>query len=353
MCKKIVALLLTLAMALGCASALAENTKHERVFAVMSADGTLQSLTDSIRLENADGLDEITDRTLLTDLQNANGTETFTLDGETLTWQAQGKDITYQGTSDKALPVTPVVTLTLDGEETTAEAMAGKNGHAELTVSYTQEKAVPHLAAAVLLLPKEGISNLVLENASLISLAGRQAVVGYAVPGADVSLELPDSFKVSFDADHAKLGWMMTFVSADPIDTACQEIGSRIPFDLHTEISEAASVLAALQKGEALPETAGKTKELSEKINELNTGLTALNAGAKTVADGASSLNTGLAEISGNSESLCSGADSVFAAILAVMVQISFRYLLYTSSSPFFMHDVLSSRELYAENSSA
>ena len=51
MCKKIVALLLTLAMALGCVSALAENTKHERVYAVLAADGTVQSLTDNIRLK--------------------------------------------------------------------------------------------------------------------------------------------------------------------------------------------------------------------------------------------------------------------------------------------------------------
>ena len=135
MCKKLVALLLALALMLGCGSALAENTKHERVFAVLSADGTLQSLTDSIRLENADGLDEITDRTLLTGILNVGGKESFTLDGETLTWQAGGKDITYQGTSVKALPVTPVSTLRLDGEETTAEAMTEKAGHAELTVT--------------------------------------------------------------------------------------------------------------------------------------------------------------------------------------------------------------------------
>ena len=135
MCKKVIALLLALTMALGCGSALAENTKHERVFAVTAADGTVKTITDSIRLENADGLEEIADRTLLTDIQNTNGKETFTLNGEALTWQAQGKDITYQGTSDKALPVTPAVTLRLDGEEVSAGELAEKAGHAELTVT--------------------------------------------------------------------------------------------------------------------------------------------------------------------------------------------------------------------------
>ena len=316
MCKKIVALLLTLTMVLGCVSALAENTKHERVYAVMAADGTLKSLTDNIRLENADGLDEITDRTMLTGIQNVNGKESFALDGETLTWQAQGKDITYQGASDKALPVTPVVTIRLDGEEISADALAEKTGRVEMKVTYTQPEAVPHLAATVLLLPENGVSSLALENASVISLSGRQAVVGWAVPGADAALNLPVSFSVSFDADHAKLGWMMTFASADPVDMACREISSRIDIDLHTEMSETASILTALEKGEALPETTGKTKDLSAKINELNSGLTALNDGAQKISDGVAALNTGLAAISGNSEALNGGADAIFTAIL-------------------------------------
>ena len=113
--KKIVALLLTAIMVLGCVPGLAENTKHERVYVVANADGTVKSVTDNVRLENADGLDEIVDRTLLTAIQNVGGKEAFTLDGETLTWHAQGKDITYEGTSDKTPAILPVVTLTLDG----------------------------------------------------------------------------------------------------------------------------------------------------------------------------------------------------------------------------------------------
>lgn len=96
---------------------LAENTKHERVYVVTAADGTIKSITDSVRLENADGLDEIMDQTILTDIQNVGGKENFTLDGETLTWKANGEDIAYQGTSDKTPALLPVVTLTLDGAD--------------------------------------------------------------------------------------------------------------------------------------------------------------------------------------------------------------------------------------------
>ena len=120
MSKKIIAMLTALVMVLGCTGALAENKKHERVYVVAGADGTVNSITDSIRLENTDGLEELVDRTMLTDIQNVGGNETFTLEGETLIWKADGKNVTYQGTSDKTPAVLPSVTLTLDGEEISA-----------------------------------------------------------------------------------------------------------------------------------------------------------------------------------------------------------------------------------------
>ena len=357
--KKIVALLLTAIMVLGCVPGLAENTKHERVYIVAATDGTVKSVTDNIRLENADGLDEIVDRTLLTAIQNVGGKEAFTLDGETLTWQAQGKDITYEGTSDKTPAILPVVTLTLDGEAITAEALKNKAGDAVLTVTYQTNEPLPALAVTVLPLPEEGITDLRLENAAALTVLGRQVLVGWAVPGMDEELKLPTSFSAAFHADHAELNWLLTLTTSDPIDAACKELDDRIDLDLHTELDEAKALLTALQSGETLPETSGKTKDIVPKINELNDGLTQLNDGAETLANGAAqlsdgasalkdgaaqlntgaaelaagaltlstgaadaeggaaSLDTGLATIIANNEALNNGAQTIFAAILS------------------------------------
>ena len=357
--KKIVALLLTAIMVLGCVPGLAENTKHERVYIVAATDGTVKSVTDNIRLENADGLDEIVDRTLLTAIQNVGGKEAFTLDGETLTWQAQGKDITYEGTSDKTPAILPVVTLTLDGEEITVDSLKDKTGDAVLTVAYQTNEPLPALAVTVLPLPEEGITDLRLENAAAITVLGRQVLVGWAVPGMDEELKLPTSFSAAFHADHAELNWLLTLTTSDPIDAACKELDDRIDLDLHTELDEAKALLTALQSGETLPETSGKTKDIVPKINELNDGLTQLNDGAETLANGAAqlsdgasalkdgaaqlntgaaelaagaltlstgaadaeggaaSLDTGLATIIANNEALNNGAQTIFAAILS------------------------------------
>ena len=42
---------------------------------------------------------------ILKDIENVKGDETFKQDGSKLTWQADGNDIYYQGTSTKETPV--------------------------------------------------------------------------------------------------------------------------------------------------------------------------------------------------------------------------------------------------------
>ena len=311
--KKIIALLLSAAMVLGCLPALAENTKHERVYVAAAADGTVKSITDSVRLENTDGLDEILDRTLLTGIRNAGGDESFTLTGEDLTWQANGKDIIYQGTSDKMPAILPAVKLTLNGSEVSFTDLKDRTGDAVLTVTYPQTEKLPALAVTVLPLPEKGVTDLKLENAAVLSEMGQQVLVGWAVPGADEKLNLPGSFTASFHAEQADLKWMMTFSTSDPVDAVCRELDQRMDLDLHTETEELRLLLTAMQNGEELPETTGKTREIAPKINELNNGLTQLSDGAASLADGASQLHSGTTELKDGAAKLSGGAASLTA----------------------------------------
>ncbi len=342
MCKKTVSLILAILMVLGCVSATAETIKQEKVYVVAGADGTVTSLTDNVRLENADGLETIADRTLLTGIENLSGNETFTLEDGALTWQANGKDIIYQGTSDKLPAVMPVVTITLDGKTVSAADLKETEGEAVLTVTFQAHENVPALALTAMLLPENGVSGLKTENASVIAEMGKQMLVGYAVPCADATLNLPASFSASFHADHADLGWMMTVVSSDPIHLASETIDEKINTDLHAELDEAAAILSAMSRNETLPETDKKAKDLVQKLNELNDGLTKLDNGAMQLADGtktlygsekdeaagteasgavalsdgAAALDSGLATLIQNNEALNNGAAAVFAAIL-------------------------------------
>ncbi len=320
--KKITAILLALILALGCCSALAENTKHERVWVVTSADGTVQSLTDTVRLENADGLDVLTDRTALKNIENAGGKESFTLEGDILTWQAAGADIAYQGTSDKIPAVLPVVTITLDGEEISAKELKEKTGEAVLTVTWRIPDQTLLPVLSLLPLPEEGVTDLKTENAAVLTEMGRRFLVGWALPGADESLNLPASFSVSFHADHADLSWMMTLSSPDPAEILGETLAGRLPENPRDSLTEITALLTALKEGTDLPRSESETGALSAEIKALNDGLTQLDAGAlqlsggaKDLSDGAASLKDGTAQVRDGAAALSTGADQLSAGL--------------------------------------
>ena len=62
--------------------------------------------------------------------------ETFTQNGNDLTWSTDGKDIYYQGKTEKNLPVSVGIKYYMDGTEVSPEALAGKTGHLKMEVTY-------------------------------------------------------------------------------------------------------------------------------------------------------------------------------------------------------------------------
>ena len=199
--KRAFALITALCMTLTCFAS-AETVKHERVYAVTNADGDALTVIDNVRLENGDALTEIDDRTLLTALENVGGTEKFTQSGETVTWKADGNSIIYQGTSDKALNVTPVVHMTLDGKEVTAADVKNASGELVMAVSYRAES--PFLAVTVMPL-SDDVTSVTVDNGAVLTDGAHSFLMGFGVPGADADLELPDSFTMTAHVDHADL----------------------------------------------------------------------------------------------------------------------------------------------------
>ena len=114
--------------------------KEETVYVVASPNGETKSVIVSEWLKNQDGASTLEDVSDLKDIENVKGDETFTQNGDKVTWQAEGKDIYYQGTTDKALPVTEKVTYFMDGKEMSPEEMAGKSGKATIRFDYTNNE---------------------------------------------------------------------------------------------------------------------------------------------------------------------------------------------------------------------
>ena len=324
--KHAIALLTALCVAAGC-TASAETSKHERVYVVVNHDGEVQTLLDNIHLENEDALDVLTDRSMLTDIENVSGHETFTLDGETLTWQADGNSIIYQGTSDKRPDVLPQVTFTLDGKEASAEEIKNGQGTVTMGVSFMTSENVPYLAISLMPIDEDTLTDVSVENGAIINDGSRKILVGWAVPGMDEDAELPTHFTMTAAADHADLNWMMTFATSEPIDWLCDAADEKVG-DLSDNLNELKTGLTALCDGETLPEGEGKLHDglsalftLYDGVSALNDGAKSLSDGTKSLDDGASELETGLTTLTANNDALNDGAAQLFTAVLATANQ--------------------------------
>ena len=290
----------------------AETVKHERVYAVTNAAGDALTVIDNVRLENGDALAEIDDRTLLTALENVGGTEKFTQSGETVTWKADGNSIIYQGTSDKALNVTPVVRMTLDGKEVTAADLKNASGELAMTVSYRAES--PFLAVTVMPLTDD-VTNVTVDNGAVLTDGAHSFLMGFGVPGADADLELPSSFTMTAHVDHADLNWMMTIATAQPVKVLTDAL-SDYAADAHTLVSDLTAGLNALADGSDIPESNEDIHELLTALNTLFDGAAQLKDGSITLLDGVKTLKDGLDTLSSNSSALNDGAAQLFAAVL-------------------------------------
>ena len=104
-------------------------SKDETVYVKADEQGTEQEITVSNWLKNAGSEKNLKDETELENVKNVKGDETFEENGDAITWQTNGVDIYYQGTTDKQLPVSMKMTYYLDGKEITPEELKGQSGH--------------------------------------------------------------------------------------------------------------------------------------------------------------------------------------------------------------------------------
>ena len=115
--------------------------KEESVYVNADANGNKESVTVSTWLKNSgDVSGTVKDKSNLKDIKNVKGDETYTGSGDSMTWNTDGKDIYYQGTSDQELPVDVKLTYYLNGTETKPEDLKGKSGHLRIKVEYTNKE---------------------------------------------------------------------------------------------------------------------------------------------------------------------------------------------------------------------
>ena len=102
-------------------------TKEESIYVNLNSDGKENKVTISEHLYDLPN--EINDITSLSNIKSINSDDKYNLDGNKLTWKTSNKDIYYQGTTDKELPISLSIKYYLDNKEMNVNDMLSKKGH--------------------------------------------------------------------------------------------------------------------------------------------------------------------------------------------------------------------------------
>ena len=287
-------------------------SKEETVYVNANADGSEDQITVSNWLKNAGTEKNLQDESELKDIKNVKGDEEFTQSGNKLTWQTDGEDIYYQGTTTKEPPVSVKFTYYLDGKEIKPDDLAGKSGKLKIKVDYTNNTKTtvdingkketmytPFVLMTGMILPQDTFSNVKIDNGKVISDGSRNIVIGFGMPGLQESLglnsdsledlvsgdsdfELPESLEITADVENFSLDSTFTVALDDVLDT--------IDTDNITGYDDLKDALSDLE--DAAMELVDGSKALSDGVDTLKDSYKELDDGIGTLKDGADELNS-------------------------------------------------------------
>ena len=322
-------------------------SKDETVYVLAGADGSVQKIIVSDWLKNELGSASLTDKSGLSNIENVKGDESYSINGDNMTvWDAQGNDIYYQGDIQKELPVGLTVRYTLNGKAVSPEQLKGQSGKVTIRFDYenrqyetvqingqNQRIYVPFAMLTGMILDNDTFRNVTVSNGKLVNDGDRTVVVGLAFPGLQENLNLsrdqlsiPSSVEITADVTDFSLGMTVTL--------ACNDLFSQLgdvdlgSLDAAGSLNKLTDAMDQLLNGssalyDGLTTLLDKSGELAAGVEELAQGAAAIKAGADSLNEGAAELKAGLADLSeglnklsANSAALNGGAEQVFNSLL-------------------------------------
>lgn len=322
-------------------------SKDETVYVLAGADGSVQKIIVSDWLKNELGSASLTDKSGLSNIENVKGDESYSINGDNMTvWDAQGNDIYYQGDIQKELPVGLTVRYTLNGKAVSPEQLKGQSGKVTIRFDYenrqyetvqingqNQRIYVPFAMLTGMILDNDTFRNVTVTNGKLVNDGDRTVVVGLAFPGLQENLNLsrdqlsiPSSVEITADVTDFSLGMTVTL--------ACNDLFSQLgdvdlgSLDAAGSLNKLTDAMDQLLNGssalyDGLTTLLDKSGELAAGVEELAQGAAAIKAGADSLDEGAAELKAGLADLSeglnklsANSAALNGGAEQVFDSLL-------------------------------------
>lgn len=304
--KKIISLILSslFTLSIFTPTVFASNSninKEESVYVISDANGNVNKKIVSVTLKGGKKGEKIEDKTNLKDIENLKGDETFDKKFSKVIWNSKGKDITYQGTSNKKLPVNIKLTYYLNGEKTSPKDIAKKSGKIKIRIDYDNVtfKNNAFMAVTGMVLDSSKISNIKVTNGKSVDEGENTVVMCYAFPGLNESLSLkeidiPSYSEITFDAKDFTMDGTMSYVT--------NEVFKDIDLD---------DVDSIMDLTNSLNKLSSSSKELVNGSKSLNEGINLLIDKSGTLTTGIDKLNNGAKQLASGSEQIKSGANDI------------------------------------------
>lgn len=331
--KKVVAasVAVGMTMVMGVSPVLAADTdisKEETVYVNAAADGTPEDITVSDWLKNSASAGDLSDESDLKDIKNVKGDETFEQDGSNLTWNTEDKDIYYQGTTNKDLPVSMEIKYYLDGVQVSPSDLGGKSGHLKIEVNYTNnvknktkvgkkttDVYAPFVMATAMILPTDNFTNVTIDNGKVLSDGQRNIAIGVGMPGLadsldlksideDIDLDIPEGFTMEADVTDFSMSSTFTFALTDLLNSLDLDDVDGLD-DLKDSMDDLTDAATKLVDGSK--ELSDGASTLDEKYQEFDSGIGTLSSGVSTLSSGASTLSSGVSSYTSGADTLAGG----------------------------------------------
>ena len=303
--------------------------KNETVYVIKNSDGTKKTIV-SAWLKNPSGSASMKDVTCLDNIEIVKGDAKLEKnENGNVTWNTEGADVYYTGTTGKAVPVDVDVTYTLDGAKLKASELKGKSGHLVIDINYknTMSKTVtgkdgkdytiymPFIMSTGMILDNAKFSNITVKNGEAVNDGDHTMVMGIGFPGLYDSLgldtidfskidedkkiersDIPDSVTIECDVKDCDEFSALTVAKTFDINKISKtyDIGK-----LDTDIDDMTDGMKKLLDG---------SEDLHTGISKVNKGVKSLQSGAKTLSSGADTLAKGAKKLSSGTNTLSAGA---------------------------------------------
>lgn len=254
-------------------------TKNESVYTTLNMDGTVSKMTITNHLFINDEK-VVEDQSELSEILNINGKETFTNDNGSLKWTCNGKDIFYQGNTDKNLPIDINIKYYLNDKEKNAKDMIGKKGDIKIVITFKnnlkndvningkkEELYTPFVIMSGMLLDGKSNNHIEVTNGKVVSAGSRSAIVSIASPGLYESLnvnELNNMNEVVIKYKTTKFSSNNIYIMATP------KLIEEEDLDIFDDVDNITNSINTLQT--SINTIEDGAKELSNGINQIYAG---------------------------------------------------------------------------------